>query len=248
MKNITTIILAAGKSKRFNSQKSKVLHEIADRPLIDYVFSIAQNISKEKVVIVCNKENIEFFNKKFNKCKIVLQNKPKGTADAVYSTKKYVLYGDVPLIKESSIKRLIIRSKKSKNTRSILAFNTKNPYGYGRVEVKGKKIIRVTEEFKANAVSEQIIRVSKKVPVIETRACFPGWLVFAAAATIGALPIPDSFEKSPRATPKRMVCASVAPANPPVAAVPLKACSKINSTPKLNWGKLLSITIEAPIK
>ena len=61
MKNITTIILAAGESKRFNSQKSKVLQEIADRPLIDYVFSIAQKISKEKVVIVCNKDNIEFF-------------------------------------------------------------------------------------------------------------------------------------------------------------------------------------------
>ena len=67
MKNITTIILAAGKSKRFNSQKSKVIHEIADRPLIDYVFSIAQSISKEKVVIVCNKDNIEYLNKKYNK-------------------------------------------------------------------------------------------------------------------------------------------------------------------------------------
>ena len=119
MKNITTIILAAGESKRFNSQKSKVLQEIADRPLIDYVFSIAQKISKEKVVIVCNKNNIEFFSKKFNKCKIVLQNKPKGTADAVFSAKKYVLkntnililYGDVPLIKETSIKKLIRSSK-----------------------------------------------------------------------------------------------------------------------------------------
>ena len=39
MKNITTIILAAGKSKRFNSKKSKVFHEIADRSLIDYVFT-----------------------------------------------------------------------------------------------------------------------------------------------------------------------------------------------------------------
>ena len=29
MKNITTIILAAGESKRFKSQKSKVLQEIA---------------------------------------------------------------------------------------------------------------------------------------------------------------------------------------------------------------------------
>ena len=165
MKNITTIILAAGKSKRFNSQKSKILQEIADRPLIDYVFSIAQKISKEKVVIVCNKNNIEFFSKKFNKCKIVLQNKPKGTADAVYSAKKYVLkntnililYGDVPLIKETSIKKLIRSSKSSKNPRSILAFNAKNPYGYGRVETRGKNVIRVTEEFQANEKVRKVL-------------------------------------------------------------------------------------------
>ena len=157
MKNITTIILAAGKSKRFKSQKSKILHEIAGRPLIDHVYSLAKKISKNNVFIVCNQENIKFIKSKFNNCKIVLQNLSKGTADAVYLSKKYIikntnlliLYGDVPLIKESSIKRLIIRSKTSKNPRSILVFNTKNPYGYGRVEVKGKKVIRVTEEFLA---------------------------------------------------------------------------------------------------
>ena len=104
------------------------------------------------------------------------------------------------------------------------------------------------DELKANAVREQMISVSKKVPVMETSACFPGWLVFAAAATIGALPIPDSLEKRPRATPKRMVWARVAPANPPVAAVPEKACSKINTIPELRWDKLLSITMVAPIK
>ena len=164
MKNITIIILAAGKSTRFNSQKSKVLQDIADRPLIEYVFSVAQNISKDNVIIVCNKENIEFFKKKFKKCKIVLQSKPKGTADAVYSAKKYVLkntevlilFGDVPLIKESSIRRLIRKFKSTGNVGSMLAFNAKNPFGYGRVEAKGKNVIRVTEEFQANEKIRQI--------------------------------------------------------------------------------------------
>ena len=47
--------------------------------------------------------------------------------------------------------------------------------------------------------------------------------ILAAAAAIGALPRPDSLENNPRATPKRIVWAKVAPANPPYAAVPLKA-------------------------
>ena len=41
----------------------------------------------------------------------------------------------------------------------------------------------------------------------------------AAAAGIGALPRPDSLEKTPRATPMRMVSITAEPAKPPLAAV-----------------------------
>ena len=43
--------------------------------------------------------------------------------------------------------------------------------------------------------------VSQKVPVIDTRACRTGFLVWAVAAAMGAVPRPDSLEKSPRAMP-----------------------------------------------
>jgi hypothetical protein len=43
--------------------------------------------------------------------------------------------------------------------------------------------------------------VSQKVPVDDTSAWRTGVVVCAAAATMGALPRPDSFEKSPRAMP-----------------------------------------------
>jgi len=56
-----------------------------------------------------------------------------------------------------------------------------------------------------------------------TKACLTGSFVLAAAATIGAEPRPASFENRPRATPKRIAAASVAPTNPPVAACPLNA-------------------------
>ena len=72
-------------------------------------------------------------------------------------------------------------------------------------------------------VKLQIIIVSIKVPVIEINPCSTGSLVFAAAAAIGADPRPDSLEKTPRATPFWMAILTVAPANPPMAAVPVKA-------------------------
>ncbi len=164
MKKITTIILAAGKSTRFNSIRSKIFHELAEQSLIDYVFSVANNISKNDIVMICNNDNIHFLKKKFNKCKIVLQPKPQGTADAVILAKKHVrknnnvlvLFGDVPLVKEKSITKLVRNFNSLKQAGSMLAFNAKNPFGYGRVETNGKKVIRVTEELRATKKIKKI--------------------------------------------------------------------------------------------
>jgi len=53
-------------------------------------------------------------------------------------------------------------------------------------------------------------------------------LVCAAAAAIGALPRPDSLEKTPRETPILIVNITVAPAKPPEAAVFVNASFNIN--------------------
>ena len=55
-----------------------------------------------------------------------------------------------------------------------------------------------------------------------------GLLVFAAACAIGELPSPASFEKTHRETPDLIAIITVAPANPPEAAVVLKAESIIS--------------------
>ena len=78
-------------------------------------------------------------------------------------------------------------------------------------------------------VMRQITTVSQNVPLEETSACRTGFFVRAAAATMGALPRPDSFENSPRAMPYRSAMATLLPANPPVAADPEKAPS--NTSP-----------------
>ena len=70
--------------------------------------------------------------------------------------------------------------------------------------------------------------MSQKVPVEETSACRTGFFVIAAAATIGALPRPDSFEKRPRATPNRIASFIPAPMKPPKAACPVKAVEKMS--------------------
>ena len=77
-------------------------------------------------------------------------------------------------------------------------------------------------------VSAQMTTVSQKVPLDDTSACLTGFLVLAAAATIGAEPIPLSLEKSPRAIPKRAAIMTVDPIKPPPAASGEKAAWQIS--------------------
>ena len=57
------------------------------------------------------------------------------------------------------------------------------------------------QETRTRPVMRQMMTVSQNVPVMETSAWRFGLRVWAAEATSGAEPIPDSLEKSPRAKP-----------------------------------------------
>src|SRR5690606_3168889 len=77
-------------------------------------------------------------------------------------------------------------------------------------------------------VQDTTMIVSMKVWVIDTSPCRTGCVVCAEAAAIAAEPMPDSFEKMPRATPNCTAIMIVEPKKPPVAAVPVNACEKIS--------------------
>ena len=49
MKNITTVILAAGRSARFISSKSKLTHELAGYPIINHVFDNQLNFLLQQI-------------------------------------------------------------------------------------------------------------------------------------------------------------------------------------------------------
>ena len=63
--------------------------------------------------------------------------------------------------------------------------------------------------------------------MLETRACRTGFLVCAAAAAIGAEPIPDSLEKSPLAIPYCIAIIMPLPVSPPTAAPGVNASLQI---------------------
>ena len=161
--DIHTIILAGGKGTRMLSQKAKVLQALGGRTMLNHVMTAANKISnKISVVVGFDKEGVEKEIKKIGiNANTFLQKEQIGTADAVKTTLKdidknekiLILYGDVPLIKEETLKKLC----NQESDLSILTTNLENPTGYGRtLKDKENNVLGIIEEKDADSEQKKI--------------------------------------------------------------------------------------------
>ena len=161
--NIHTIILAGGKGTRMLSQKAKVLQVLGGRTMLDHVMTTANKVSnKISVVVGFDKEGVEEEIKEIGiNANIYLQKEQIGTADAVKTAlndineneKILILYGDVPLIKEETLKKLC----NQESDLSILTTNLENPTGYGRaLKDKENNVLEIIEEKDADSEQKKI--------------------------------------------------------------------------------------------
>ena len=176
MKNITTVILAAGKSTRFISNKSKLTQELAGLPVVSHVYNTAKKISGKNIIVVCNKENHNELSSLLKNCKFVIQKNQKGTADAIEAAKSsiktqnfIILFGDVPLISDNSLKRLI--KNFTNKVGSMIAFKSLKPHGYGRVILEKNKIVKVVEEIHTSE-SEKLIELCNSGIMLVNKSIF----------------------------------------------------------------------------
>ena len=138
---IHTVILAAGEGSRMISNKAKSLQPIGGHSMLKRIYETVANITDETSFVVGHEiESIIKETESFNGIlHISEQKKPIGTADAVKSSfdsisddsKVLVLYGDVPLIKESTLKNLL---SSTEDSLTILTTVLEDPFGYGRVK------------------------------------------------------------------------------------------------------------------
>ena len=190
MSDLLTIILAAGKGTRMKSDISKVLHQVAGRPMVEHVVMESQNIS-EKNNIVCVvgyqasqvKEILQ--QREIN---FVHQQQQLGTGHAVLQAREYierhqgpvlVLYGDTPLLRAQTIEKLIARFKNKKAGAAVLTAVLKNPAGYGRIiKNKKKSIIDIVEDSDATEEQQKIKEINSGV------YCFDASLLLQALKNI----------------------------------------------------------------
>jgi len=170
--SLSVVILAAGKGTRMFSDNPKVLHKLANQPLLQYVIDVAKSLNPENINIVVgykSKEVISAFpNEQLN---WINQKNQLGTGDAVKyaipylkGSKTIVLYGDVPMLQLEDLQQLIKTEKKL----GILTFNKINPTGYGRIKRIKNDIECIVEEKDCDDRERKITEINTGIICVDT--------------------------------------------------------------------------------
>ena len=143
--HIASIVLAAGRSTRMRGQRSKLLHEVAGLPIIGRVARLLRGLAlSQNLFIVSHQKDavMEAIRVELPTAIAVNQGEPLGTGHAVRVglgalskpiTDVLVLAGDVPLLRDETLRHLLEIHATSGALVSLLTFHTSNPEGYGRV-------------------------------------------------------------------------------------------------------------------
>lgn len=156
--SIKTMILAAGQGTRMRSSRPKVLHEIANKALLQHVYETGLLLEDNHIYIIYGhggekvKEALAGFNASW-----IEQKQQLGTGHAVQQAIEYVndddtvliLYGDVPLLKIKTIKALL--EDVGENSLALLTVMLDDPTGYGRiVRDNNGAVCKIVEQKDAN--------------------------------------------------------------------------------------------------
>ena len=155
-KNLSIIILAAGKGTRMKSSLPKVLHKISGKEMLYYSIKEAQKLSDDVHVILFHQAQLvqKKMEKYFENIKFSIQDHKNypGTGGAVMGLdlkydKTLVLNGDMPLIQEKELKNFL-KDDNSAIVMSVLKLDDAS--GYGRVIIKDNNVLKIVEQKDCN--------------------------------------------------------------------------------------------------
>lgn len=183
MQKLATVVLAAGQSTRMKSAKSKVLHDLAGRPVISYVLSVAKRIGSERVVVVRGPSQDDLRDYLASEeVEQAIQKKPLGTADAVsaaeaklkaFDGKVLVLCGDVPLVRNEVLAAFVKEVASKQAMFGVLTMRPDDAASYGRIirDLDGR-VIKIVEAKDATPDELAIREVNSGIMCIDAKWLF----------------------------------------------------------------------------
>jgi len=170
---LNVVILAAGKGTRMKSALPKVLHKVAERPMVQHVIDTARQLNAAQINLVYG-YGAEQLKTGLGEQALnwVLQAEQLGTGHAVQQALPQVadddvvlvLYGDVPLTRLETLQQLL--AVRSENGLAVLTVHLQNPTGYGRMVRENGKVVGIVEQKDANAEQLKIAEVNSGIMAV----------------------------------------------------------------------------------
>lgn len=155
---VVVAILAAGRGTRMKSSLPKVLHSLGGRTMVERVLASAEPLAPSRRILIVGyqaqevKAAIQSPGLEF-----VEQTVQLGTGHAIQQLLPYlegytgdllVLNGDVPLLRTTTLEKLLHTHQANQNAATILTANLANPKGYGRVFCNSENFVEQIVEDK----------------------------------------------------------------------------------------------------
>ncbi len=162
--DIALVVLAAGKGTRMNSDRPKVLHEVAQAPMLVHALRAGAALDPVRTVVVAGHEadRVRAAALAFDDTiAVVEQPEQLGTAHAVsqarpaledFAGRVIVLYGDTPFIAPDTLRDLAQAAADV----VVLGFNAADPGRYGRLVMQGDTLERIVEFKDATDAEREI--------------------------------------------------------------------------------------------
>ena len=172
------IVLAAGQGTRMKSRLPKVLHPLAGKPLVWHALAAAAGLDPDLLVVVLGhgRDDVTAFLAASTDLPPVLtaiQDEQHGTGHACacalavtgeLTGTVLVTYGDVPLLRSSTLAALAADHRANGNAVTMLTASLPDPTGYGRViRSPAGNITAIVEQKDATAEQRAIREVNSGV-------------------------------------------------------------------------------------
>ena len=167
------VILAAGEGTRMKSAVPKVLHPLCGRSMLGHALAAARELSPQRLVVVVGHRRDEVtahIAAEAPEAEVVVQDRQGGTGHAVRTVieaigliegQVIVTYGDMPLLRGSTLDELAREHERARNMVTVLTAQVDDPGGYGRIvrDASGA-ISEIVEETDATAGQRLILEIN----------------------------------------------------------------------------------------
>lgn len=144
-REVCALVLAAGLGKRMHSRSSKLLHQVAGRPMVRHVIEATRSAGVGQAVVIIGNQAEEVrraVGDGDKRLAFAFQKEQRGTGHAVLCAERHlrgyegdvlILNGDLPAIRPRTLRAFMDFHRASEAPLSLMTTVLEDPRGYGRV-------------------------------------------------------------------------------------------------------------------